>query len=207
MHCKSYSHFFSKKFQHIRVSLDVNFNDTLTNDIVSFQQLGPENYPIIIINYFPTQVLCTQKTFFVIFAPKYVLMKKKEKKKKKKTNLNNNSVFWENRGPHPPPSPLHHELKFFYHENSVKVNRNKSVLCYVPIIYSWKFGKNQNPGSYDVVQTRKCYAMPMRSTPKTVCPRPLIMGTGCGITIVTITFYFIRSYLLAPVNFFDAKTK
>ena len=33
--------FFSKKFQHICVSLDVNFNDTLTNDIVSFQQLGP----------------------------------------------------------------------------------------------------------------------------------------------------------------------
>ena len=33
---------FSKKFQHICVSLDVNFNDTLTNDIVSFQQLGPD---------------------------------------------------------------------------------------------------------------------------------------------------------------------
>ena len=33
--------FFQKKFQHICVSLDVNFNDTLTNDIVSYQQLGP----------------------------------------------------------------------------------------------------------------------------------------------------------------------
>ena len=41
MHCKSYSHFFSKKFQYICVSLNVNFNDTLTNDIVSFEQLGP----------------------------------------------------------------------------------------------------------------------------------------------------------------------
>ena len=41
MHCKSYSHFFSKKFQHICVSLDVNFNKSLTNDIVSFEQLGP----------------------------------------------------------------------------------------------------------------------------------------------------------------------
>ena len=41
MHCKSYSHFFSKKFQHICVSLDVNFNESLTNDIVSFEQLGP----------------------------------------------------------------------------------------------------------------------------------------------------------------------
>ena len=42
MHCKSYSHFFSKKFQHICVSLDVNFNESLTNDIVSFEQLGPD---------------------------------------------------------------------------------------------------------------------------------------------------------------------
>ena len=42
MHCKSYSHFFSKKFQHICVSLDVNFNESLTNNIVSFEQLGPE---------------------------------------------------------------------------------------------------------------------------------------------------------------------
>ena len=41
MHCKSYSHFFSKKYQNICVSLDVNFNESLTNDIVSFEQLGP----------------------------------------------------------------------------------------------------------------------------------------------------------------------
>ena len=33
--------FFSKKFQHICVSLDVNFNETLTKDVVSFEQLGP----------------------------------------------------------------------------------------------------------------------------------------------------------------------
>ena len=31
----------SKKFQHICVSLDVNFNKSLTNDVVSFEQLGP----------------------------------------------------------------------------------------------------------------------------------------------------------------------
>ena len=37
----TYSHFFSKKFQHIFVSLDVNFNESLTNDVVSFEQLGP----------------------------------------------------------------------------------------------------------------------------------------------------------------------
>ena len=39
--CKRYSHFFSEKFQHICVSLDENFNESLTNDIVSFEQLGP----------------------------------------------------------------------------------------------------------------------------------------------------------------------
>ena len=36
--------FFSKKFQHIRVSLDLKFNESLTNDIVSFEQLGPDKY-------------------------------------------------------------------------------------------------------------------------------------------------------------------
>ena len=35
------AHFFSKKFQHICVSLDLNFNESLTNDVVSFEQLGP----------------------------------------------------------------------------------------------------------------------------------------------------------------------
>ena len=38
------AHFFSKKFQHICVSLIVNFNESLTNDIVSFEQLGPDRY-------------------------------------------------------------------------------------------------------------------------------------------------------------------
>ena len=47
MHCKSYSHFFSKTFQHICVSLDVNFNESLTNDIVSFEQLDPGLKPCV----------------------------------------------------------------------------------------------------------------------------------------------------------------
>ena len=34
--------FFQQKFQHICVSLDVNFNESLTNDILSFEQLGPD---------------------------------------------------------------------------------------------------------------------------------------------------------------------
>ena len=36
------THIFSKTFQHICVSLDVNFNELLTNDVISFEQLGPE---------------------------------------------------------------------------------------------------------------------------------------------------------------------
>ena len=34
----------AKKIQHICVSLDENFNETLTNDIVSLEQLGPGSY-------------------------------------------------------------------------------------------------------------------------------------------------------------------
>ena len=36
--------FFQQKFQHICVSLNVNFNESSTNDIDSFEQLGPEFY-------------------------------------------------------------------------------------------------------------------------------------------------------------------
>ena len=39
--------FYSKKFQHICVSLDANFNESLTNDVVSFEQLGPADISII----------------------------------------------------------------------------------------------------------------------------------------------------------------
>ena len=45
------THIFSaKKFQHIYVSLDVNFKESLTNDVVSFEQLGPGE---VHINPFP----------------------------------------------------------------------------------------------------------------------------------------------------------
>ena len=37
----SFSHFFQQKNQHICISLDVNFNESLTNDIVSFEKLDP----------------------------------------------------------------------------------------------------------------------------------------------------------------------
>ena len=39
--CKSYSHFFSKHINVYAIFNDQNFNDTLTNDIVSFEQPDP----------------------------------------------------------------------------------------------------------------------------------------------------------------------
>ena len=39
--CKGYSHFFSKNISVYAIFDDQRFNDTLTNDIVSFEQLGP----------------------------------------------------------------------------------------------------------------------------------------------------------------------
>ena len=36
------AYFFSKKFQNICVSLNVNFNESLTNYVISFEQLGPD---------------------------------------------------------------------------------------------------------------------------------------------------------------------
>ena len=42
--CKSYSHFFSKNITIYAIFNDQSFNDTLTNDIVSFEQLGPDKY-------------------------------------------------------------------------------------------------------------------------------------------------------------------
>ena len=50
-----YSHFFSKKLQHICVSLDANFNESLTNDVVSFEQLGPD---VFINNFCSIVQLC-----------------------------------------------------------------------------------------------------------------------------------------------------
>ena len=42
--CKSYSHFFSKNIRVNALFNDQSFNDTLTNEIVSFEQLGPDKY-------------------------------------------------------------------------------------------------------------------------------------------------------------------
>ena len=42
MQCKSYSHFFSKNISVYAISNEQSFNATLTDDIVSFEQLGPD---------------------------------------------------------------------------------------------------------------------------------------------------------------------
>ena len=39
--CKSYSYFFSKNISIYAIFNDQSFNDMLTNNIVSFEQLGP----------------------------------------------------------------------------------------------------------------------------------------------------------------------
>ena len=43
--CKRYSHFFSKNNSVYAIFNDQSFNDTLTNVIVSFEQLGPVCFP------------------------------------------------------------------------------------------------------------------------------------------------------------------
>ena len=54
--CKSYSHFFSKNIRIYAIFNDQSFNDTLTNDIVSFEHLGPgvsdENSQMIFFSCF-----------------------------------------------------------------------------------------------------------------------------------------------------------
>ena len=47
---KSYSHFFSKNIRVYAIFNDQCFNGTLTNDIVSFEQLGPDIYRIAVLN-------------------------------------------------------------------------------------------------------------------------------------------------------------
>ena len=49
--CKSYSHFFSKNISIYAIFNDQSFNDSLTNDIVSFEELGP--------GHFVNKLICT----------------------------------------------------------------------------------------------------------------------------------------------------
>ena len=67
-------HIFSaKKFQHICVSLDLNFSESLTNDVVSFEQLGPD-----ILSYLDEALIM----HITRLGKKKYLQKKKQKKHK-----------------------------------------------------------------------------------------------------------------------------
>ena len=46
--CESCSHFFSKNISIYAIFNDQSFNNTLTNDIISFEQLGPDVFLIIL---------------------------------------------------------------------------------------------------------------------------------------------------------------
>ena len=50
--CKSYSHFFQQNISIYAILNDQSFNDMFTNDIVSFEQLGPELEKLKIANRF-----------------------------------------------------------------------------------------------------------------------------------------------------------
>ena len=46
--CKSYSHFFSNNIGVYAIFDDQNFNDMLSKDIISFQQLGPGHFEVLL---------------------------------------------------------------------------------------------------------------------------------------------------------------
>ena len=56
--------FFSQKIQHIWVSLDVNFNESLTNVIVSFEQLGPDHVTEVLMHVYTPCIPYTVPTLF-----------------------------------------------------------------------------------------------------------------------------------------------
>ena len=55
--CKSYSHFFSKNISVFSIFYDQSFNDTLTNNIFSFELLGPAYDCTVLIALFCFSVL------------------------------------------------------------------------------------------------------------------------------------------------------
>ena len=64
--CKSYSHFFSKNIS-VYVIVNVqSFNDTLTNDIVNFEKLGPGLFMHLSFHVqLPTCIIHEQKLHFI----------------------------------------------------------------------------------------------------------------------------------------------
>ena len=62
--CKSYSHFFRKNISVYAIFDDRRFNNTLSNDIVSFEQLGPVYYlPPLLSSYCSVEHIDIQQRF------------------------------------------------------------------------------------------------------------------------------------------------
>ena len=59
---------FALKFQHICVSLGVNFNESLTNNVVSFEQLGPEWQTV----WIPIRLLNRKHLIWIYIFYKYI---------------------------------------------------------------------------------------------------------------------------------------
>ena len=55
--CKSYSHFLSKSISVYDIFNDQSFNNMLTNNIVSFEQLGPEKLSTALISHLILQCI------------------------------------------------------------------------------------------------------------------------------------------------------
>ena len=51
--CKSYSHFFSKNISIYAIFNDQSFYNLLTNDIVSFEQMGPGVFCLFVVVFQP----------------------------------------------------------------------------------------------------------------------------------------------------------
>ena len=93
-----------------------------------------------------------------------------------------NSIFRENRCP---PTV---DFQFFYCcdiEDSVKVTKIQPILCYVPIIYPWKFGKN--PALVHKILCRQ----------ESVTPAPMPMPIGFRPKTIKIMIKDSRAVLMS----------
>ena len=66
--CKSYSHFFSKNINKYAIFNDQSFNDTRTNDIVSFEQLSPDYFPLY---QTPSEKVSTKREELALMESKF----------------------------------------------------------------------------------------------------------------------------------------
>ena len=81
--CKSYSHFFSKNISIYAIFNEQSFNDTLTNNILSFEQLGPGIYLFLRDNKHVCCGYSLEAPCCGMFNeyPQHIIVKKEEKYK------------------------------------------------------------------------------------------------------------------------------